>query len=109
MSDDNDTKELRMEDYGMEIKEGNVELGGTYPIYGMITKILNESTGDFTVEINRHIEAHLHVTEPDKINLVKERAFEPGIFVSTVIQVEPKIVVDVGTVVFGRKQNTTQQ
>jgi hypothetical protein len=45
------------------------------------------------------------IPDQEKIDLLKERAFEPGIFVSTVVNKEPKIVVDCSTVVFGKRQS----
>jgi hypothetical protein len=44
------------------------------------------------------------IPEQEKIELLKERAFEPGIFVSTVTSKENGIAVDCSTVVFGRRQ-----
>jgi hypothetical protein len=44
------------------------------------------------------------IPDPAKVELLKERAFEPGIFVSTVTLKEPKIEVDCSTVVFGKRQ-----
>ena len=48
------------------------------------------------------------MTVPDavKVELLKERAFEPGIFVSTVTaKNEEGLAVDCATVVFGKRQN----
>jgi len=40
------------------------------------------------------------------VEILKERAFEPGIFVSKILSKgETGIVVDCSTVVFGRRQN----
>src|SRR5690606_17534003 len=101
---ENDTKkeENFFERFGLEVQHGNVEIGKTYPVYGMITKIIQEDPDDFIVEINFNIEARMQIGDADKVQLVKERAFEPGIFVSTVIANDPKIIVDCTTVVFGR-------
>jgi len=92
------------EKYGLEVAAGEVEVGKTYPIYGMITKVLDETPGHVVVEINFSITANMVVPERDKIELLKERAFEPGIFISTVIDKQPTIKVDCQTVVFGRRQ-----
>lgn len=89
---------------GCEVKFGDVEVGNTYPLYGMITKILDDSPGNVVVEINFSIKANMSIPEVDKIELLKERAFEPGIFVSTVTSKDPKIEVDCSTVVFGKRQ-----
>ena len=92
------------EKFGLEVTSGEVEVGQTYPIYGMITKLLDETPGKVVVEINFSIRANMAIPEAEKINLLKERAFEPGIFVSTVTSKENGISVDCNTVVFGRRQ-----
>ena len=92
------------EKFGLEVTSGEVEIGSTYPIYGMITKFLDEAPGKVIVELNFNIKASMSIPEPEKINLLKERAFEPGIFVSTVTSKEDGIQVECSTVVFGKKQ-----
>lgn len=92
------------EKFGLEVASGEVEVGQTYPIYGMITKVLNDTPGNVVVELNFSIEASMSIPESTKINLLKERAFEPGIFVSTILSKGDKISVDCHTVVFGKKQ-----
>jgi hypothetical protein len=92
------------EKFGCEVQFGDVEVGTTYPLYGMITKVLDDTPGHVVVEINFSIEATMMIPDPAKVELLKERAFEPGIFVSTVTKKDPKIAVDCSTVVFGKKQ-----
>jgi hypothetical protein len=93
------------EKFGCEVKFGEVEIGTTYPLYGMITKILDDTPGHVVVEINFSIKANMTIPDKDKVELLKERAFEPGIFVSTVTTKEPKLEVDCSTVVFGKRQS----
>lgn len=93
------------EKFGLEVTTGEVEVGKTYPIYGMITKILNDIPGGVEVELNFSIRANMAIPDITKIELLKERAFEPGIFVSTVKSKESGIEVDCSTVVFGKRQN----
>lgn len=90
--------------FGLEVTAGEVEIGQTYPIYGMITKLLSETPGNVVVELNFSIKALMAIPDQDKIDLLKQRAFEPGIFVSTVTSKEGGITVDCTTVVFGRRQ-----
>ena len=71
----------------------------------MITKIVDETPGQVVVEINFSIRANMSIPDKEKVDLLKERAFEPGIFVSTVTCKEPKIEVDCSTVVFGKRQS----
>ena len=92
------------EKFGLEVATGEVEIGSTYPIYGMITKIINDTPGNVVVEINFSIRANMAIPDSDKVNILKERAFEPGIFVSTVVSKDEGVVVDCSTVVFGRRQ-----
>ena len=92
------------EKFGLEVAAGEVEVGRTYPIYGMITKLLSEEPGSVLVEINFSIKAHMSIPDQDKIELLKERAFEPGIFVSKILSKENGVTVDCSTVVFGRRQ-----
>jgi hypothetical protein len=88
------------------IKYGDVEVGHSYPLYGMITKIIDDRPGRVVAELNYgSIIAEFRIPEADRIELLKARAFEPGIFVSTVKQVTPQIRVECSTVIFG-KRNT---
>lgn len=93
------------EKFGLEVASGEVEVGQTYPIYGMITKLIDDTPGQVVVEINFSIRAHMTIPDEKKVNLLKERAFEPGIFVSTVKSKDEGIEVDCSTVVFGRRQD----
>jgi hypothetical protein len=92
------------EKFGLEVTSGEVEVGQSYPIYGMITKLIDETPGQVIVELNFTIRACMAIPDRDKIELLKERAFEPGIFVSTVTSKDNGISVDCSTVVFGRRQ-----
>ena len=98
-------KENFFEKFGLEVTAGEVEIGQTYPIYGMITKFLSEESGAVIVELNFSIKANMTVPDMTKIELLKERAFEPGIFVATVVAKDDSgISVDCTTVVFGKRQ-----
>lgn len=100
------TEENFFDKFGLEVAEGNVEVGQTYPIYGMITEFLNDEPGSVVVQLNFSIEAKLSINDADKIQLLKERSFEPGIFISTILSNDEgkNINVECQTVVFGRKQ-----
>ncbi len=105
-SNDNNSSEANFfEKFGLEVATGEVEVGQTYPIYGMITAILDEAPGNLLVEINYNIKATMTIPDQSKVELLKERAFEPGIFVSTIKTKNTEgISVDCSTVVFGRRQ-----
>lgn len=104
-SENETTEKNFFEKFDLQVTAGEVNVGETYPIYGMITKILSEEPGAVIVEINFGIRANMSVPDQDRVNLLKSRAFEPGIFVSTVLSKEDGITVDCSTVVFGRKQS----
>ena len=87
---------------GLEVKFGDVEVGQTYPIYGMITEILSDTPGDVVVKINYNIEMRLNVEDAEKLALLKRRCFEPGIFVCLVNEIEPLVKGDCVTIVFGK-------
>ena len=92
------------EELGLQVESGEVEIGKTYPLYGMVTKVLDQSESELTVELNFGITARLHLKEAVSGEIVKERVFEPGIFVSTVTSKDPNIQVIWKTVIFGRRQ-----
>lgn len=89
---------------GLNVEPNEVEVGNTYPIYGMITNFLSETPGNVVVEINNSIIANLNLPTSEKIELVKQRTFETGIFVSTIISKDEKTFVDCHTVIFGKKK-----
>lgn len=88
--------------YESVVKMDNVEVGGTYPIYGMITRIISEKPGLVVVELNYNIHATMRIPELQKVELLKQRAFEPGIFVASVTSITPIIEIECSTVVFGK-------
>lgn len=100
-----DHEENFFEKFGLEVTTGEVELNETYPIYGMITKIAEEVDGQVEVELNHSITALIKVSTPEQIEKLKERSFELGIFVGTVIDnTEDNIVIKCSTIIFGKSQ-----
>ena len=92
------------EEFGLKVTQGEVEVGNTYPIFGMITRFIDDIPGKVVAEINYNIEAKFNVPDSTKLELLKERAFESGIFVSKVVSKEPVVKVECKTVIFGKKQ-----
>ena len=88
----------------LEISHSEVEVGGTYPIFGMITKLNKYEEGSVVAEINYNINAKISLKDGTKLEMLRERAFESGIFISTVTSKEPKVEVDCKTIIFGKKQ-----
>jgi hypothetical protein len=89
-----------------EFKAEIPEIGRTYPVYGMITEIISEKP--LVIRVNNQLEGTCLVEDQDKIDLVKSRSMEPGIFITTFEgQKEDGMYFGtVKTIVFGRKQHT---
>ncbi|HMO18907.1 MAG TPA: hypothetical protein PKA63_12560 [Oligoflexia bacterium] len=88
----------------LHVGRGDVEVGQTYPIFGMITGVEDLGGGDVIAEINHSIKARMFISESERIELLRTRAFETGIFVSTVLEKEPVVVVECKAVIFGKAQ-----
>ena len=92
------------------IAKSEVEVGRTYPVYGMITAILDEAlpegknTGTLLVELNKSIKVRLKIRSADHLKTIKERIFETGIFVGEVKETSPQVEIDCKTVIFGKKR-----
>lgn len=93
------------EENGLKVARSKVEVGKTYPIYGMITKILEEQPEKIVVELNFQIQAELKYTSDEQLNLLKERVFESGIFVAKIQETEPKVKVNCKKVIFGKRSD----
>lgn len=92
------------QEFGLEVVNGDIEIGNVYPLFAMITKFIDDTPGAVRVELNFHIQAQLTVDDPERVALLKERMFESGIFVSKVLSKEPGIEVACQTIIFGKKQ-----
>lgn len=84
----------------VEVNKANVTLGETYPLYGMITRIVHEEPGSTTIEINNQILAHISVSD-EYLTLLKKRAFEPAIFIAKITSTQPLECV-CSTIIFGK-------
>lgn len=89
--------------YNFEVNCGNVSVGVTYPIYGAITKFLDDRPGRVVLEVNHSILVEVQLNEVDEIENLKTRAFEPAIFIATVEQVAPQVRTKCSTIIFGKK------
>ena len=107
MSDQNTTENKTLfDELGLEVKLGEVEIGQTYPIFGIITKFINDTLGCVVIEINQNIEAKLDLDDQEKLNLLKNRAFDTGIFVCKIKETGAIIKAECSTIIFGK---TTEQ
>ena len=94
----------RLEENNIEVRSQDVEVGNTYPIYGMITKFLDQKDDCLEVEINFSIKAKMVVPEADNVEILKRRSFEPGIFISEILSKDEGLEVKCNTVVFGKQK-----
>ena len=95
------------EKHGLEVQGTEVEVGQTYPIYGMITAFISEDLeNEVIVEVNQNLNIKVMISEEDKLNILKERSFEPGIFVTEITENEKGLPIKglCKTVVFGKKK-----
>ena len=88
----------------LHVEHSRVEMGQTYPIFGMITGIIEEGAGELIVELNNSINVLLHISYPSRVLAIKQKAFETGIFVSTVLETTPRLLVECKMVIFGKSQ-----
>lgn len=93
------------EKIGLGFSSCNLETGKTYWIYGCITDFITDTPDKIVVELNFSIHANITLQSQEKINLLKERIYENGIFVCTVTSTDENVNADCHTVVFGRKQD----
>ena len=94
-----------MDEEEFEVKNKDVQVGGIYPIYGMITKFLDENEDELEVELNFSIKAKMIVPEAENVQILKKRSFEPAVFVSEVLSKDDGICVKCNTVVFGKQKD----
>jgi hypothetical protein len=108
---DEDTKDKNFfEKYGLELSTtSEIEIGQTYPIYGMITNFLESEDDGIWVELNFNIKLLMCGISEEKLNILRERAFDTGIFFTEIKEIGAKPYHFVGecrTAVYGKKQNT---
>jgi hypothetical protein len=92
------------DELGLEVSQGEVSVGQVVPIFGMITDVSTDTPGSVMVTINYNIVARMNIPDNTKVDLLKEKAFESGIFISKILSKDPKITVECQTVIFGRPQ-----
>ncbi|MDR2337890.1 MAG: hypothetical protein LBE20_04490 [Deltaproteobacteria bacterium] len=90
------------QDLELQVEHVKIQVGGVYPIYGMITDIVIPSAGNVLIELNKHIHLQLKTTSQEKIDILKERILENAIFISKVQSLDP-LMVECQTIIFGRK------
>jgi hypothetical protein len=103
---ENDDITLKYEDVA------NLEEGKIYPFYGVITKILEEED-EIITKFQLNFESIVSVDlrgQKDYSDTIKQRIFEPGIFMSTFHGVEGGVPnLSCSTIIFGKRQETLEQ
>lgn len=93
------------EQYGLRLVHGTLEVGKVYPVFGAITKFIDETLGSVIVELNYGLNVSMNVPDQERLEVLKKHAFESGIFVSKVIETDPCIHLECQTVIFGKSQS----
>ena len=88
----------------MDIRRDDIVAGQTYPICGMITDVIADSTDTMTVVVEDYYRMKLTLRDGDSKELIKGRAFETAIFISTFTS---RYEADCQTVIFGKKPQRT--
>jgi len=99
MNKDNKTLDLELE---WKIPE----VGSTIPLYGIITKIIEETEEQIILEINSNIILTSKISSNEIVyrNTIKERLFEYGIFIATIDSIDTDVKGTLKTVIFGKRQ-----
>lgn len=93
--------------YGLTVEAADVEIGKFYPLYGAITQILDPRLESFTIEINGGLVLRCSIQDQDAIETIKQRAFEPAIFLAEITNTEP-VEGDCSTIIFGKRQSAQE-
>lgn len=97
------------EKYGLSIEKTQPELDKWYPIFGMVTNVLDERKDYLEVEVNYNIKMKILTDKQESREIIKNRALETGIFHCkfTSLDEETNIyTADCKTVIFGKPQLT---
>jgi hypothetical protein len=99
---------------GLEIGSASseeLEEGKTYPLFGCITSFISEDLDrGVVVEVNGNLILQMANIKDDKLDLLKSKAFESGIFVAKLvnrgdIKAGDNPIFECSTVVFGKSQS----
>ena len=102
------TEDKELSDLGFHVSMGAAEVGKTYPLFGYVSEIISEGgeNNQVIVRLNNDKIILKMKYVGDSLEVMKDRVFETGIFVSTVTEItkDNGIVADCQTVIYGRKQ-----
>ena len=94
-----------LENGTVAVPDTSLVVGRTYPILGTITAIEPGSDGELVAIINKSIVAKIGVSDLKVIDVLKQRAFETGIFVCTITSTDPNLEVKCQAAIFGKNQS----
>ena len=97
-------KENVFSQLGLTAETSAVEVGKTYPIFGVITELEQKECGRVVAVVNSGIVIKMNIPNEKTVRVLRERAYESGIFISKVTSVGDKIEADCKTVIFGKSQ-----
>jgi len=89
------------------VKNNDVVVGETYPIYGKINDIVKSSDGKIVLLVNDNVELTLDINKDTILDELIAQAFEPGIFISTIDNLDFNIKATCSTIVFDKKTRPT--
>jgi len=103
------SKEDFFDKHGLELKTAIPELNVWYPLFGMITDVIEEKEDSLIVEMNFNIKMTIYTDNSEHKNIIKEKSLESGIFYAKFIsydKTEEKhpYEAECKTVIFGKPQ-----
>jgi hypothetical protein len=101
--DDTTTGEDFFEQFDLTLASSRVEVGKTYPIYGKITKFINDTPGAVIAEVNSALEICMAVPDKNGIEILKQRSYDWGIFITRITDCSPTVRGECETVIFGKQ------
>lgn len=119
MSKEEDLKETitKSLEGSLDVVYSDVVVGEVYPLYGVVTDFIDDGGDNIKLVINWNQLITINKPTEDKKNLIKERAFEPGIFITKItyknedyFHEKSKYYIEgvCSTVVFGKRQDISE-
>lgn len=103
MKDDFDFDEVDVPNLSFSLKSQEIEVGGQYPIYGMITNIYSDGDVDAIIIVNDSIQLRLSSHDHSRIEEIKRQCFEPAIFISHITSIGDIVEGECDSIIFGKR------
>lgn len=98
---------------GLELKSSPVVVGENYPVYGMVTEMIEAPDGSIQCVVNFNMLLTLFGVSKEKSEIIKTKAFEPGIFITKITKIYTELdnnpysfEGECSTVIFGKSPDT---